>query len=54
VSGQDPIRFLKTEDSLERAVMQLVAKRAWEYKLELNKHLAVEIVNNIGKAFFKK
>lgn len=34
--------------------MVAIAKRVWDYQLELNDDLAARIVNNIGKAFFKK
>ncbi len=34
--------------------MAAIAKRVWEYRMELNKDLSARIVNDIVKALFKK
>jgi hypothetical protein len=51
VVGMDPLAFLKTTDGFERNLMLAVADRMMHYRQMLDKNLAVEIANQVGKLF---
>lgn len=49
VLGLDPLPYLTTQDDTERAMYIEIAKRAQNYREMLNKALAIEIANAVGK-----
>lgn len=49
VLGLDPMRFLESRDSFERQVMVELGQRIFHYKQQMQKSLAIEIANAVGK-----
>ena len=49
--GLDPMKFLSTRDEDERNFMVELGKRIFELKSQMDKNLAIEIANNVGKLF---
>lgn len=51
--GLDPILFLSTKDGLLRSLMVELGNRMAEIHKMMDRSLAVEIANNVGKLFPK-
>lgn len=51
MAGMDPLRFLSTEDSMERAYMMAIAAVVFDQQEKRDHNLAVQIVNGVGKLF---
>lgn len=49
--GIDPLRFLYTTDSLERAMLKKLLDMTMKNKEILDEKLAVNIANQVGKLF---
>lgn len=53
MAGMDPMRFLETEDTVERITMAKIADRWYEEREKLDRNLAVFIIENLQKGFKK-
>lgn len=49
-AGLDAIRYLRTTDAQERLLLMLLARRTFELHELMQRKLASEIVNTLGKA----
>jgi hypothetical protein len=50
MSGQDPWQLLNSEDPVEVMVMVSIARRWFAMKADLDRSLAHEIINTLGKS----
>ena len=51
MAGMNPLHFLRTEDSNERAIMMAIAAVVFDQQEKRDHNLAVQIVNGVGKLF---
>lgn len=51
--GLDPFAFLNERDPLQRTLMLKLAEEMMKQKQILDRNLAIEITNNVGKLFSK-
>jgi hypothetical protein len=51
MAGMDPMYFLRTEDTMERAYMMAIAAVVFDQQEKRDHNLAVQIVNGVGKMF---
>jgi hypothetical protein len=51
--GLDPLRFLRTNDSLERLAMQKILQEAIAFQDKLDERRAALIANKVGELFRK-
>lgn len=50
IAGMDPLRFLECEDPVEVMVTLAIVRRWFKRRMELDRNLAVEIINKLGKS----
>jgi hypothetical protein len=51
--GLDPLKFLETRSTLERALLIELHNRTLKVKQTMDHNLAVEIANQVGRLFKK-
>lgn len=49
MAGMDAMRFLESEDTVERIVMVAVANHWYKERDQLDQNLAIRIINQLGK-----
>jgi hypothetical protein len=54
MAGMNPMRYIHSADSFERAVMKKIAIRRVEVAEKERQDLADRIINNLGEAMAKK
>lgn len=50
IAGMDPLRFLECEDPVESMICVAIMRRYFQMKKNLDRNLAVEIVNALAES----
>lgn len=53
IAGIDPMVYLKSDDPVEQIALLAIARHYFEIREDLDRNLAIEVVNQLGQAMKK-